>query len=154
MSRKNRFNQQNSSYTQRGRDSKIIANLRRLPLSKYIYKPIDRVRDNLRELEDRRTYQPGNIVRKAAAFPLRAAARLVPKSVTKTIKGTTYIGSQFKDLWDGDVPSGIKFLNPKNVVMCARRSMRRQVLHAFKIAGKRGLGSPRYNEFSKISCRG
>lgn len=50
-------------------------------------------------------------------------------------------------------PTEIRALEPKQLTVCAARAMRREVLHAFKIAGKSGLGGPRYTEDSRVRCR-
>lgn len=48
----------------------------------------------------------------------------------------------------------VTFQRPGSVVLCIRRHVRRQVLHAFSIAGKKGLNPPRRTAASNISCRG
>lgn len=48
----------------------------------------------------------------------------------------------------------VTFRKPRSVILCIRRATRRQVLHAFSIAGKSGLRPPRRNANSSISCRG
>lgn len=40
----------------------------------------------------------------------------------------------------------------KTPTLCARRYMRRQVLHALGIAGKKGLSGPSYSVESKVKC--
>ena len=55
--------------------------------------------------------------------------------------------------------SRIGFINPARVVICARRRMRREVLHAFRKVGAGGGArfprkKPRYNEWSGVVCYG
>lgn len=51
------------------------------------------------------------------------------------------------------VPSAVRFDVPRDVAVCVRRKRRREVLHALKVAGRRGMRRPRRNEYSAISCR-
>ena len=54
------------------------------------------------------------------------------------------------------LPSNLAFVDPRRVLLCARRKTRAEVLHAMRKTGK-GRGrrrSPRRNAYSNISCRG
>lgn len=140
MRSKNRNKQ--SNYMQKGRDINNSIAKRSLPLSvKYkerYWSQKPGVTKN-REIEDRRTFKP---------------ARNIFNPLTKQASPSRI---KIKNVYDEDSlypTSKLTFFNPENVLICARRSMRRQVLHAKKIAGRRGLSSPRYNEMSKISCGG
>lgn len=50
------------------------------------------------------------------------------------------------------VPHAIGFHAPHRVWICIRRRIRKQVLHAFGIAGSRGLRRPRRNQWSGVFC--
>lgn len=45
-----------------------------------------------------------------------------------------------------------QFVDPRSVLVCARRKMRREVLHALRKAGKRGQKTPRRNYWSDVHC--
>lgn len=56
-----------------------------------------------------------------------------------------------------DLPYRVGFALPWQVVVCVRRKRRREVLHAFRIAGARGamrrlFRKPRRNEWSEVRC--
>jgi hypothetical protein len=46
------------------------------------------------------------------------------------------------------------FADAKKVIICVRRGVRKQVLHALKLSGKAGQRRPRRTPYSHISCRG
>ncbi len=48
----------------------------------------------------------------------------------------------------------IKFGDPQRLLICIRRNIRTQVLHAYKKTGKGGQRRPRRNQHSQISCKG
>lgn len=52
------------------------------------------------------------------------------------------------------ISTGLEFTRPERVVLCVRRSIRKQVLHAFRKAGKAGQKRPRRTPNSLISCGG
>jgi len=92
---------------------------------------------NLRLLEDRRFWHPLGQRRPAQSF----------RNVNHSLK----------------IPSGrstskyplhtVGFVNPENVAVCVRRKIRKEVLFAKRKTGKRGQKKPRFNWFSKVSCR-
>lgn len=49
-------------------------------------------------------------------------------------------------------PTVLGFDVPANVLVCVRRKMRKEVLHAFNKAGKGGQKRPRRNRFSDLRC--
>lgn len=53
----------------------------------------------------------------------------------------------------GPVLTGMGFTEPSKVIVCARRSIRRQVMFATKRAGRSGQVSPRFNANSMIHCK-
>lgn len=50
------------------------------------------------------------------------------------------------------VSTGMGFTQPRRVVLCVRRGIRKQVLHAFRKAGKAGQRRPRFSVNSLIHC--
>lgn len=52
-----------------------------------------------------------------------------------------------------DPPPRLAFQQPQTVAVCVRRERRREVLHALKVAGARGLRPPRRSPFSDVSCK-
>lgn len=92
---------------------------------------------------DRRYYQPDASVRPAHAST-RTASRLVVREPRPDPLGDS-IRAQGAGL-----PTGIQFRVPKQVAVCVRRNMRREVLFAKR--AKIGNGARRRNMWSKISC--
>lgn len=91
----------------------------------------------LPQIEDRRAYNP-----------TRSTAR--PGSVSRDAARLTLRQSRVKS---AQTKAPLSFANPDKVALCARRSIRREVLHAKRIAGRSGLKRPRRNYWSSISCR-
>lgn len=139
MSRKSHRNRL-SSYTQRGRDTKVSIARRSLPLSDFNL--IDKWRKDrlspLTEVEDRRRFHPMREMRNP-----------------RTIVGTS---SQIRPVSErahaSSAMTDVGFIDPARVLVCARRRMRREVLHARGIAGGTGFRSPRFNFWSNVSCKG
>lgn len=91
-------------------------------------------RIDLRIFEDRRTWHPVRFARPVVSVGPRSDTRLMVKPA-KTFS------------------PAVTFANPKRVLVCVRRKVRKEVLHAF---GKTGGGSSRRpkrrNQFSDVSC--
>lgn len=88
----------------------------------------------VRTLEDNRLYAPDRSVRR-------------PMSVQ--IGQSKVVAKKFKKPW------ALNFARPRGVAICARRTIRKEVMFAKKFAGKRGVGrgKPRRTNFwSKIGC--
>lgn len=105
----------------------------RLPL---LFSPA-RSGQELRVLEDRRvthldTFRPARTARRWTAPVVVAPAK--------------------KALRRAPLLSGLRFKAPKQVLICVRRGIRKEVLHAKKVAGRRGLKKPRRSAFSGVSC--
>lgn len=95
------------------------------------------VRSILSDIEDRRTFHPAGPVFRPASSPRRHHVKV------KAL-GTRLFGSRPVMAFDA----------PRHVMICVRRKVRDQVLHAL---GKTGRGSrfnkkPRYNPNSKTRC--
>lgn len=87
-------------------------------------------------LEDRRLYHPDGPARKFTGSN-RDAVRMVDN---KNVNQRPY-------------RTRIAFADPRKVYICMRRAIRREVLFAAGVAGKKGIRKRRTNETSKISCR-
>lgn len=128
-----------------GRDTSDIAKWRYLPLSQYVAKPLS----VLRLFEDRRFFHPEGVQAPARSFT-RLSHRLEFRAGPLRV---SYRPTRVAMGLENPYPSWkIGFVKPKEVLICVRRRIRRQVMHAFKIAGRSGLGGPRYNAYSKVSC--
>lgn len=86
-----------------------------------------------RRLEDRRRYHPERRHQPAAATH-RQARRLVPGTKPNTLHK-------------------IRFAIPNRVAICVRRKVRREVIHALRMAGRGSTGRRRRTWQSAISCR-
>lgn len=128
-----------------GRDNKFTIARRRLPLSKFADQPLS----FLRTFEDRRTFHPEGEFRPLSTFTSRARYEIRPKFSARPSESV----KAHSPFAQGNYPSWrVGFVKPQEVLTCVRRNIRRQVLHAFRVAGKSGLGGPRYNQYSKVSC--
>lgn len=142
MRRRNRHKQENS-YTQKGRDYKTIARLDSLPLSK-------KKSLFLSEIEDRRRYHPLGRDTYPQSVKYRKATDLIARG--RKVQSSHQTNNFATTMFDQDVPQRLGFRIPDQVAVCIRRKIRRQVIHAFDIAGRRGLSGPKYNNYSKIRC--
>lgn len=101
----------------------------------------------LRSIEDRRTWTPSS-TRPAASFNNSQHRLIVGDPNVNTVSKRSKTPSLFESL-----PTKIGFERPAGVLVCVRRSIRKQVLHALKKTGVSGQKTPRFNAFSQISCR-
>lgn len=91
--------------------------------------------------EDRRVYQPTPRLHRAAASLRPAHARILPKNVDR-------FGKAIRAL-----PFGIRFGLPRNVAICIRRNIRKQVLFAKKRTGSNSSRNRKHRNFwSKVTC--
>lgn len=145
--RNNNRNRQNYNYG--GRETYEFSK-QRLPLQKNIFKRSVPISD----FEDRRHFHPEGPQRPAQTFrgiPARFKVKVqirskdnIPKLVESSYYSTGY----------EDVPHQMSFRNPDRVLVCARRQIRKEVLHALGISGRRGIGrgGVKFNENSKFGC--
>lgn len=127
---------------------------RSLPLSDFSIpspKPIRFTIKPLQAYEDRRQWNPEGRYAPARSFSkTRHRLMEVParkKEVRHENTGLRPFSSNFLD------PAyRIGFVEPDRVLICARRKIRREVMHATGNAGKRGQKLPRRNFYSKIKC--
>lgn len=148
----------------RRRDNNTIAKRQFARHQRFFYtspKTKNWIRPNpyLTYFEDRRQWHPEGFYRPAASFSqarhrlelLDQPQRSPPRHTNYQSWRTPYIRSNFSK----HLAYRIGFQQPDRVLICVRRSIRREVLHALKKTGK-GRGAkkpPRFNYYSTISCR-
>lgn len=117
--------------------------------------PRDYFKTSLRDVEDRRRFHPmGSIAPARRFYPAkRKEFRVAGVPVARAQRAAGYRAAHKLEGYE-PLPWRIGFADPAGVVVCVRRRIRRAVLHAFGIAGRRGLGrgGVRRNEFSSIGC--
>jgi len=118
-------------------------------------KPIARiVRPSvLRQLEDRRTFHPQGPRRPAAGFFLPRHRLRIP-APRRSVTVATAPGWGMPTLPTPEtfsLPYQIGFQAPRQVAVCVRRKVRREVIHARGIAGSR-VRRPRRTEYSGVTC--
>jgi len=131
------------------RDDSSIAN-RRLPEVEYTPRRSQLKTPNLRIYEDRRQWHPEGIDAPAGVLRQRSARRLVEtKSSERRLPAASR--RSFAPRMSSPITA---FAEPREVLVCVRRSQRREVLHALKRTGS-GTSSkkPKLTWRSKISCR-
>lgn len=103
----------------------------------------------LSDVEDRRTYHPEGSFAPARSFS-KPRHRLV--AVDRRPK-KNQVFSHFGSRGISGTKAIIAFKAPDKVLVCVRRSIRKQVLHALNKSGRRGQRKPRFNYYSSVSCR-
>lgn len=138
------------SRSSRRRDTFDIANRWRLPLSSpYLGSPFlypstsSFLTDDFRLYEDRRHFHPEGVFRSARSFQT-------------PFHRLTLVPDRFARLrsFPAQTKAAVAFKSPERVLVCVRRKIRREVMHAYGISGSRGQRRPRYNWMSRVSCRG
>lgn len=124
------------------RDNTSITN-RRLPTPTMFDQPL-----LFPEIEDRRQYHPEGVARPARSFSIPRHRLAIPKKNVRSVRGD----SRYVPSFDG-LTHEIGFRVPRKVLICVRRRIRKQVLHAFRKTGKAGQRKPRRNFYSSVSCR-
>lgn len=105
-----------------------------------------KVRNDWRKYEDRRTWHPEGHTRPARSFN-RTRHRLGYVEPTQP-------HSMHSRRNQGFPSPSVGFEEPQKVLICARRELRKRVLHALNKTGKgTKRNKPKFNEYSKISCR-
>lgn len=148
MSRKGyRRNSQNYNYG--GRETYEFSK-QSLPLSK-IY---NRQNIPLSEFEDRRRFHPEGKDRPATNF--RGITARLNVAGIPILKAHRPEGKVYNFHTEGyqPVPWKLGFVSPERVLVCVRRKIRQQVLHAIGIAGRRGIGhgGVKFTQESKYRC--
>lgn len=115
---------------------------RRLPFSFTPSSSVHPVNLSLSHTEDRREWHPEGDFRPARSFS-------VPRhrlSIQMPSGKLPLPGKRFS------LPHAIGFANPRKVLICVRRKARREVLHAFRKAGRVGQRRPVRNAYSSVRC--
>lgn len=101
------------------------------------------IRSPLIEVEDRRNWHPQ--VTNLMDAPVRSSRRArVPLQLAKPLKRW---GKPHRFNF-----SRLQFSSPKQVLVCVRRKVRKEVLHALKKSGRGGNRRRRYNSLSQVRC--
>lgn len=87
----------------------------------------------LQQLEDRRTWHPDNRMMRPVAATVRSAKRIIVNPV-------------------GPLTAPLRFADPRRVVVCIRRAIRKRIMHAKGVAGGR-VRRPKRTPWSSISCK-
>lgn len=108
-----------------------------------------RARRLMLEAEDRRQYHPESEFAPAKRLdgrPTRGVrVATVPKKRTVGVR-------KIRVYRENILPWQVAFKDPKRLLVCIRRRIRREVLHAFKLTGKGSGSAKRFNQFSGIRC--
>lgn len=102
--------------------------------------------NRISDFEDRRQFHPDGVYspprrldRPRAKIVVRARSRVAPAP---------------QSVRPAAVPRAfLSFDVPQKVLICVRRKIRKEVLHAFHKTGKSGQRKPRRNLYSDISCK-
>jgi len=128
------------SYSNKRRDTSRIANDFSLPFDM----PSPRSMTYLSEIEDRRNYHPSGVT-----SPARSFSRPQHTLVTPGPKNPDRVGNSIRS---STLPSAVAFQAPTKVLVCVRRHIRKEVLHALQKTGKSGQKRPRRSYYSDIHC--
>lgn len=117
--------------------------------------PVARKVRNFQSIEDRRSWAPGSVPnrpepRDTLGRPARRVHKRVAFEVRRGPNGKPLQSRvTFQKVLEKTVPS---FADARKAIICAKRKIRREVLHAFHRT-KSGKGSPkRRNEWSNVEC--
>lgn len=140
--------------TRQGRDSFAISN-GTLPLDSApfgVYTTPNDIWGPLGEHEDRRTWHPNGIFRPARSFWGRPMFhRLVLVDRLHRLQGRRRSLDRVRGL--SQTHAVVAFREPDRVLVCVRRAVRREVMHAIGKAGGTGQRPPKRSWLSSVSCR-
>lgn len=102
----------------------------------------------LSEIEDRRFFNPdiysplriSNVVARVTSLP-----NVNRKKTSRFITVVPYPARPNKIY-------SLGFKDPSGVILCVRRKIRKEIIHARGIAGSK-VRKPRFNEFSRVRCK-
>lgn len=130
----------NTNQTNLGhRDTYDITNPSRL-----VVRSTKKTKSDLTAISDRRRFHPDGEARPAPSFK-KSRHRLTERSYNRPKAGKKYKTQSFV--------TKIGFEEPEKVLVCVRRKIREEVLHAFKKTGRRGQKRKKFNFYSSISCK-
>lgn len=96
----------------------------------------------IKPIGDRRLFHPAPVFSRPALSTRRIASRLVTPTPFKRAR----LMSARSNGW------ATAFQNPPQVMICVRRKIRREVIHALGLGGASGMVPRRRNPFSEVSC--
>lgn len=105
----------------------------------------------IKNYEDRRQYHPDSFYKTPTTLTETLKFRVptyTPAQNVNLLKKSKY--TPFKTF---SPTNEIAFGTPEKTLICIRRNIRKQVLHALNKTGKTGQRRPKWNYNSKISCR-
>lgn len=106
---------------------------------------------SLRHFEDRRYYFPVKSVEPIRSFGYNSS-RIVLRQKPKVLRSSVVSVKPTQKRRNRPVV-GFSFSAPREVLICVRRKIRKQVLHALRKTGKVGQRRPRRGFYSSVSCR-
>lgn len=96
----------------------------------------------LRLYEDRRTWHPQRAFRPATSFIGRTQLKISPQRPAR--RGFSKLSVPLSP--------NVSFVRPDKVLVCVRRHIRREVIHALNHAGRGGQRKPRPSHYSSVHC--
>lgn len=105
----------------------------------------------LRQLEDRRTFHPQGPARPAAGFFLPRHRLVARQPRRQVMLGNSPAWSPDQAGFFSSPPVLVGFQAPRQVAVCIRRRVRKQVIHAKGYAGGK-VRRPRRTEYSGVTC--
>lgn len=136
----------------RRRVTNVNAN-RRLPFSPSPSVVSPSFPTSLRLYEDRRNWHPDPVAPARSFSQSRHRLTVVDRTPRQNSKKNFLDRFAHLRSFPSQTKAAIAFQAPEKVLVCVRRQMRKEVLHARKKAGKRGQRKPRFNAYSRISCK-
>lgn len=123
-----------------------------LSIRRAIYQKQAQKRHDLRQYEDRREFHPQGKQRPARSFnSFHHRLRVAGIPIVEVARPAGYQQNFITDNFEA-LPYKVGFVQPKRVLICVRRKIRREVMHALKFAGGTGQKKPKYNHYSSVSC--
>lgn len=105
----------------------------------------------LTAIEDRRRFHPDGFAAPAQSFK-KTRHRITEQTYQR--KKSINQKSVLPNFYTPTIEIGkLAFQEPKNILVCVRRKVREEVLHALKKTGKRGQKRKKFNYYSSISCK-
>lgn len=105
-------------------------------------------------VEDRRRFHPEKATQPARTTSGHPVKPHKPKLAVTAVKRGPDGRPMKKKITLRSIPSRLQFAAPKRTIICLKRKIRKEVLHALQRTG-RGHGSrrrPKRNAYSQISC--
>lgn len=134
----------------KGRDTSVITNtvsVLPLSLSPPRFRQLE-IFPSLQEFEDRRLWHPEDPISPARSF---TTSRHRLSLVDSPSRYQYSLKKNYRNL--NQTKARISFVDPHRVLVCVRRKVRKEVMHALRHAGRSGQRKPRRNAYSSVSCR-